>query len=71
MLDPEQMQSKLKEQQEDDARTSKMLGAIPNAFDFTYLSSKRPPTDTSSSPYSSIPAPATIRPAAKSPSSQE
>lgn len=43
MLDPEQMQSKLKEQQEDDARTSKMLGAIPNAFDFTYLSSETDP----------------------------
>ena len=37
-LDPQEMQRQLKDQQEDDARTRKMLGAIPNAFDFTYLS---------------------------------
>jgi hypothetical protein len=43
MLDPEQMQSKLKDQQADDARTRKMLGAIPEAFDFVYLKSDTAP----------------------------
>ena len=34
---PEQMQRKLKDDQEDDARTRKMLQAIPDAFDFTFV----------------------------------
>lgn len=37
MRDPAQMRRKYKEQQEDDARTREMLSAIPDAFDFTYL----------------------------------
>jgi hypothetical protein len=43
MLDPEEMQRKLKEQQADDARTRKMLGAIPSAFDFVYVDSVTAP----------------------------
>jgi hypothetical protein len=43
MRDPEQMRRKLKDQQEDDARTSKMLGSIPDAFDFVYLNSVTAP----------------------------
>jgi len=43
LLDPEQMQSKLKEQQEDDARTRKILAAIPDAFNFVYLKSDTAP----------------------------
>jgi hypothetical protein len=43
MLDPAQMRRKRKEQQEDDERTRKMLGAIPDAFDFTYLDSAQAP----------------------------
>ncbi len=43
MLDPEQMQQKLKEQREDDARTNKMLAAIPDAFNFVYLKSDTDP----------------------------
>jgi hypothetical protein len=39
MLAPEQMKRKLKDQQEDDARTRKMLEAIPDAFDFVHLDS--------------------------------
>lgn len=39
MLDPAQMRRKHKEQQEDDARTRKMLAVIPDAFDFVYLDS--------------------------------
>lgn len=38
MVDPEQMRHALKEQRDDNARTRKMLLAIPDAFDFTYLS---------------------------------
>lgn len=37
MLDPAQMRRKLKEQREDDERTRKMLTAIPDAFNFSYL----------------------------------
>jgi len=37
MLDPVQIRRKLKEQQEDDERTRKMLSAIPDAFDFAYI----------------------------------
>ncbi len=37
LLDPSQMRRKHKEQMEDDERTRKMLGAIPDAFDFAYL----------------------------------
>jgi hypothetical protein len=37
MLDPAQMRHKQKEQQDDDARTRKMLAAIPDAFDFVYI----------------------------------
>jgi hypothetical protein len=37
MLDPAQMRRKLKDQQEDDERTRKMLSTIPDAFDFVYL----------------------------------
>jgi hypothetical protein len=43
LLDPEQMRTKLKDQREDDARTSKMLSAIPDAFDFAYLDSATAP----------------------------
>jgi len=39
MLDPAQMRRKLKEQQEDDERTRKMLSAIPDAFDFVFMDS--------------------------------
>jgi hypothetical protein len=39
LLDPEQIRQRLKDQQEDDARTRKMLAAIPNAFDFVFLDS--------------------------------
>ena len=37
------MRQKLKDQQDDDARTRKMLGAIPDAFDFVYLDSDSAP----------------------------
>jgi hypothetical protein len=43
MLDPAQMRRKMKEQQEDDQRTHKMLMAIPDAFDFKYLDSTQTP----------------------------
>ena len=43
LLDPEQMRSKLKDQQEDDARTRKILASIPDAFDFVYLKSETAP----------------------------
>lgn len=43
MLDPVQMRRKLKDQQEDDQRTHKMLSAIPDAFDFKYLDSNTGP----------------------------
>ena len=39
MLEPAQIRRKLKEQQEDDERTRKMLSAIPDAFDFVYIDS--------------------------------
>jgi hypothetical protein len=39
MRDPAQMRRKLKEQEEDNERTRKMLSTIPDAFDFTYLDS--------------------------------
>jgi hypothetical protein len=37
LLDPSNMRRKRREQLEDDARTRKMLSAIPDAFDFVYL----------------------------------
>jgi hypothetical protein len=37
MLEPAQMRRNQKERQEDDARTRKVLAAIPDAFDFVYL----------------------------------
>lgn len=43
MLDPAQMRRKLKDQQEDDERTRKMLATIPDAFDFLYLDSSVAP----------------------------
>jgi len=39
MLDPAQMRRKLRDQQEDDERTRKMLSAIPDAFNFVYIDS--------------------------------
>ena len=35
--EPAQMRRKLKEERDDDARTRKMLAAIPEAFDFSYV----------------------------------
>jgi hypothetical protein len=43
MIDPEQMRQSLKEQKADDARTHKMLAAIPDAFDFVYVKSDSAP----------------------------
>jgi len=43
MLDPAQLRRKQKEQKEDDERTSKMLSAIPDAFDFQYIDSTQAP----------------------------
>jgi hypothetical protein len=39
MMDPAQMRRKLKERQEDDEHTRKLLSAIPDAFDFQFLGS--------------------------------
>ncbi len=39
MLEPTQLERKQKERQEEDLRTSKMLAAIPDAFDFQQLDS--------------------------------
>lgn len=36
LLDPKQMQQKRKQQQEDEARTRKMVSALPDAFNFQY-----------------------------------
>ncbi len=71
MLDPAQMRRKHKEQQEDDARTRKMLAAIPDAFDFVYLDSSTAPTATNSLTSSSPLVPASIRQAARLWSSPE
>jgi hypothetical protein len=43
MIEPAQMRRKQKEQQADDARTSKLLASIPDAFDFVYLGSATAP----------------------------
>ncbi len=43
MRDPAQMRRRLKDQQEDDERTRKMLSAIPDAFDFQLLGSSIAP----------------------------
>jgi hypothetical protein len=55
MIDPEQMRQSLKEQKADDARTRKMLAAIPDAFAFVYVKSDSAPnghtlTSSGSSP---------------------
>lgn len=39
-IEPAQMRRRKKEDQDDDARTRQMLGAIPDAFDFQYLGSE-------------------------------
>ena len=41
--DPAQMRRKQRSDQEDDARTSKMLSAIPDAFTFSYVNTVRGP----------------------------
>jgi hypothetical protein len=43
MLDPAQLRRKQKERQEDDQRTSRMLAALPDAFDFQFLDSTQAP----------------------------
>jgi hypothetical protein len=43
MIDPQKMRQSLKDQQADDARTRKMLGAIPDAFDFVFIESVSAP----------------------------
>jgi hypothetical protein len=43
MLDPAQLRRKQKDREEDDQRTSRMLAAIPDAFDFQYLDSTQSP----------------------------
>ncbi len=43
LLDPSQMRRQHKEQLEDEERTHKMLAAIPDAFEFTYLGSSVAP----------------------------
>ena len=65
MLDPALMRRKLKEQQEDDERTRKMLATIPNAFDFNTPARLPRPTATNSPTSNLPPVPASIRPTAK------
>jgi hypothetical protein len=43
MADPQKLREKQKETRQDDARTEKMLAAIPDAFDFTYVDSSTAP----------------------------
>jgi hypothetical protein len=43
MIDPDEMRKNLRSSKEDDARTNKLLGAIPDAFEFSLIDSSTAP----------------------------